>query len=97
MVKTGSGGLHIYTKWDESFPAEDDSYTKAVIDDGVNFDIDVFVPFHKEGKSSRCIVLPGTQAKDRTTGLIGTYELLVDCADDELSPFNDARVVSSST
>ena len=91
LVKTGSGGLHIYTKWDSSFPAYDDSYLKVVSSRELNFGIDVFVPFHKDGKSSRCIVLPGTQAKDRTTELIGTYELLVDCTDDELSSFSDVR------
>ena len=90
VVRTGSGGLHIYTMWDESFKATKDSYVKAYKDPSNSFDIDVFVPF-KSDKVSRCIVLPGSQVKKNNSDEILEYEHVKICLDAEMVRFEDMR------
>jgi hypothetical protein len=74
VVKSLSGGYHFYTLFDESFKPTKDSYIevyKFVDEDESNFSVDVFVP-HKQESKSRCIMLPGSTAKNKL-GEIGTY------------------------
>lgn len=91
VVQTGSGGYHFYTQWDQSFEPTKDSYTK-VYKHGSEFDVDLFVPFAQQNKNSRCILLPGTKAKNKE-GKVGQYELIKDCDDDELISFTDFKEV----
>ena len=90
VVKSLSGGYHFYTLWDNSFKPTKDSYIevyKFVDDDESNFSVDVFVPYKQESKS-RCIMLPGSNAKNKL-GEIGTYELIKDVKDDELITYSE--------
>ena len=94
VVRTGSGGFHLYSLWDNSFKPNKDSFVKAFSfsdDDDVNeFDIDVFVPFDN-GKKSRCVVLPGSICKNKNGELGDKYELIKDVNDKDLITFTELR------
>ncbi len=91
VVKSLSGGYHFYTLWDNSFKPTKDSYIevyKFVDDnDGSNFSVDVFIP-HKQESKSRCIMLPGSNAKNKL-GEMGTYELIKDVKDEDLITYSE--------
>ena len=92
VVKSGSGGYHFYSMWDNSFEPTKDSYTKVFKyeeDDETIFEVDLFVPF-KSDKNSRCILLPETEAKNKE-GQIGKYELIKDCNDNDLISFSELK------
>ena len=87
IVKTVSGGLHLYCLWDDSMKNLDKNrFVKCYKCD--SFDIDLFLPVPREKRS--IVVLPETQAKNHN-GEIGTYELISDVPDDGLSKFSDVR------
>ena len=91
VVKSMSGGYHFYTLWDQSFKPTKDSYIgvyKYEEEEVGDISIDVFVPFMKEGAKSRCMMLPGSTAKNKN-GDIGTYELIKQVDDEELITYSD--------
>ena len=91
VVKSLSGGFHFYTLWDNSFKPTKDSYIevyKFVDEDGSNFSVDVFVPYKQNIRKSRCIMLPGSFAKNKLEE-IGKYELIKDVNDEELITFSE--------
>jgi len=83
IVKTGSYGLHYYTKYDSLDDHPDKNhvhqnrYPKIYKSD--KFDIDLFIPHDIDSRS--LIVLPGSTC-DNKYGVRGTYELLKDCEDE---------------
>ena len=87
IVRTTSGGFHIYCLWDDSIKDLDKNrFVKCYKCD--SFDIDLFLPVPREKRS--IVVLPETQAKNHK-GEIGTYELISDVPDDDLCKFSDVR------
>ena len=87
IVKTTSGGYHIYSLWDESIKnLEKNRFVKCYESD--DFDIDLFFPVPKDKRS--IVVLPETKAKNHK-GEIKTYELIADVPDDELCEFSIIR------
>ena len=91
VVKSLSGGYHFYTLWDNSFKPTKDSYIevyKFVDEDESNFSVDVFVPYKQNIRKSRCIMLPGSFAKNKFDE-IGKYELIKDVNDDDLLTYSE--------
>ena len=91
VVKSLSGGFHFYTLFDNSFKPTKDSYIdvyKFVDEDESNFSVDVFVPYKQNIRKSRCIMLPGSFAKNKLDE-IGTYELIKDVNDEDLITFSE--------
>ena len=86
IVKTASGGLHIYSIWDQSMPLSKNRYIKFFSCD--LFDVDLFVPIDREKRS--IVVLPGSKAKNHD-GVIGEYILINDCKNEELMTLNDLK------
>ena len=80
IVKTTSGGLHLYSMWDNSIEGlTKNDYTKIYKCD--DYEIDVFIPIKKDLR--RLVVIPPSKVKNHF-GKIASYELVVDNADDEL-------------
>jgi hypothetical protein len=91
VVQTLSGGYHFYTLFDDSFKPSKDSYIdvyKFVDEDESNFSVDVFVPYKTNIRKSRCIMLPGSFAKNKFDE-IGKYELIKDVNDEDLITYSD--------
>ena len=87
IVKTTSGGLHLYCSWDNSVDGlTKNDYTKIYKCD--DYDIDVFIPVIKENR--RLVVIPPSKVKNHF-GEIGTYELIADINDNDLIPFKGMR------
>ena len=85
IVKTGSYGLHYYTKYDSLDDHPDREYVNnnrySGIYESEAFNVDLFIPHNLDAQS--LIVLPGSKCKNKH-GTYGTYELLNDCDDDNL-------------
>ena len=87
IVKSTSGGLHLYCKWDHSVDGlTTNDYKDNYVTD--EYKIDVFIPVMKDLR--RLIVLPPSQVKNHFDK-IASYELIVDINDDDLIPFDSMR------
>ena len=104
IVKTASGGIHVYCKTDD-FPVDSNRMVKCYKCD--DYDIDLFSGFDKEKRS--LVVLPGSKVRQNArckinsyTFIRGSYESIItrslrDVLDDlNISIKNKSRLCASS-
>lgn len=88
IVKTASGGLHLYCLWDESFNADKNRYRHCYECD--EYEVDLYIPTPKDKRS--LIMLPNSIIINYSE-IKSAYKLLKNVEDKNLLKFNDLASV----
>ena len=90
IVRTRLGGLHIYSKWDNSLSPGLAREVDFYENDKPHWSVDLFTPI--KPKSTSVLCLPDSMARGKE-GIIGKYEWIRHCDDSILAP--TAEVVNA--